>query len=93
MESVLALMIPILALMIPISAIMVHSPVGKAWARRLEQGTHPAAAAELAELKQRVLMLEAQISEQGQQVQQLQASSEFYRELIENPEAKRQITS
>lgn len=86
MIEALALLIPITALMIPITAILVHSPVGKAWARRLEAGSTPAAEAELATLRFRVSQLEAQQHEQTLRVQQLQESSDFYQQLLDSPD-------
>lgn len=87
MQALLALMIPILALMIPITAILVHSPLGKAFARRLEADTQGASQQELRDLRQRVLSLETQAAEQKAVINQLQESSEFYQKLLDKPPA------
>lgn len=82
----LAVLVPITALMIPIIAITVHSPIGKALAKRLETGAPPNTEAELNQLRQRVTELEMKLGEQDTQVRQLQENSEFYKQLLSSRE-------
>lgn len=91
--SDLGLLVPITALMIPIVAITVHSPIGRALARRLESGTSPAVEEELTSLRQRVNVLETRALEQNTQVQQLQESSEFYKQLLESREDQKRLSA
>ena len=72
----------LVALMIPIIGILIDSPVGRALARRLEgpQQIPPG----IADLAQRVQLLEGEVDDLNRSVQQLQEENQFLQRLLED---------
>lgn len=72
----------LVALMIPIIGILIDSPIGRALARRLEgpQQVPPA----LADIAQRVQLLEGEVDDLNRSVQQLQEENQFLQRLLED---------
>ena len=80
--SVIVLLV-LVALLIPILGIVVDSPIGRAFARRLEgpQETPPA----LTELAKKIELLEADVDDLTRSVQALQDENVFLQRLLEDP--------
>ncbi|HEY7027241.1 MAG TPA: hypothetical protein VH438_06525 [Gemmatimonadales bacterium] len=76
----------LVALMIPIIGILIDSPVGRALARRLEgpQQIPPG----IADLAQRVQLLEGEVDDLNRSVQQLQEENQFLQRLLEDGAAR-----
>ena len=72
----------LVALMIPIIGILIDSPIGRALARRVEgpQQIPPG----VADLAQRVQLLEGEIDDLNRSVQQLQEENQFLQRLLED---------
>jgi len=72
----------LVALMIPIIGILIDSPIGRALARRVEgpQQIPPG----LADLAQRVQLLEGEVDDLNRSVQQLQEENQFLQRLLED---------
>ena len=72
----------LVALMIPIIGILIDSPIGRALARRVEgpQQISPG----LADLAQRVQLLEGEVDDLNRSVQQLQEENQFLQRLLED---------
>jgi len=72
----------LVALMIPIIGILIDSPIGRALARRLEgpQQIPPG----VADLAQRVQLLEGEVDDLNRSVQQLQEENQFLQRLLED---------
>jgi hypothetical protein len=72
----------LVALMIPIIGILIDSPIGRALARRLEgpQQISPG----VADLAQRVQLLEGEVDDLNRSVQQLQEENQFLQRLLED---------
>lgn len=75
-------LILLVALMIPIIGILIDSPIGRALARRLE-GPERAPPA-VADLAQRVQLLEGEVDDLNRSVQQLQEENQFLQRLLED---------
>jgi hypothetical protein len=76
----------LVALMIPIIGILIDSPIGRALARRVEgpQQIPPG----LADLAQRVQLLEGEVDDLNRSVQQLQEENQFLQRLLEDSAAR-----
>jgi len=72
----------LVALMIPIIGILIDSPIGRALARRVEgpQQIPPG----VADLAQRVQLLEGEVDDLNRSVQQLQEENQFLQRLLED---------
>ena len=81
--SIIALIL-IVALLIPIMGIVVDSPIGRALARRLEgpQAAPPG----LADLAQKVDLLEAEVDDLARSMRTLQDENAFLHRLLESPQ-------
>ena len=80
--SVIALLL-FVALLIPIIGILVDSPIGRAWARRLEGPNQPSSG--VSELLKRVELLENEVDDLMRSVQTLQDENAFLQRLLEDP--------
>jgi len=81
-------LIILVALMIPVVGILVDSPIGRAFARRLE-GTDQAAP-DLGALTRKVDLLESEVEDLGRSVEQLREENQFLQRLIEDQPGPRQ---
>jgi TolA-binding protein len=72
----------LVALMIPIIGILIDSPIGRALARRVEgpQQIPPG----VADLAQRVQLLEGEVDDLNRSIQQLQEENQFLQRLLED---------
>ncbi len=71
----------LVALMIPILAIVLDAPV----LRNLLEARHRAEPGKLAELGEKVSLLEDQVEELGRAVETLKEENQFLHQLLENP--------
>lgn len=78
MPGFIALLIPLCALIVALSLIRKYVPTGKARVRQDEPSRSPAVTAELIDLHQRLLLLEAQQAAQQQQIQLLLETRDIY---------------
>ena len=69
-------------LFVPIMAILIDSPIGRAFARRVE-GPVDAAPPPLMELAKKVQLLEAEIDDLHRSVEALQEENQFVQKLLE----------
>ncbi len=74
-------LILLVALMIPIVGILVDSPIGRAVARRLEGGGE--VAPQLAELAQKVEVLEGEVEDLSRAIETLKEENQFFQRLLE----------
>lgn len=80
-------LIILVALMIPVVGILVDSPIGRAFARRLEgPGDTPPA---IGDLVRRVEALEGEVEEMSRSVDQLREENQFLQRLLEDQPASR----
>jgi len=68
--------------MIPVVGILVDSPIGRAFARRLEGP--PDVPPVLGDLARRVELLEGEVEEMGRSVDQLREENQFLQRLLED---------
>jgi hypothetical protein len=76
------------ALMIPVVGILVDSPIGRAFARRLEGTDQPTP--DLGALTRKVDLLEGEVEDLGRSVEQLREENQFLQRLIEDQSGQRQ---
>jgi len=82
-------LIILVALMIPVVGILVDSPIGRAFARRLEGPE--AVPPDLAALSRRVELLEGEVDDLGRSVEQLREENQFLQRLLEDQASHRPI--
>ena len=70
-------------LLVPIMAILVDSPIGRAFARRLE-GPTEAAPPPLVELARKVQLMESELDDLRNSVEALQEENQFLQNLLES---------
>lgn len=80
-------LIILVALMIPVVGILVDSPIGRAFARRLEGPE--AVPPDLAALARRVELLEGEVDDLGRSVDQLREENQFLQRLLEDQASHR----
>jgi hypothetical protein len=80
----------IVALLIPVAAILVDSPLGKSFARRMEErrgdGQGPP---ELRDVKRKVEMLETEVEDLNRSVAGMREELQFMQRLLEDPRRKK----
>ena len=84
----------IVALMIPIAAILVDSPLGKSFARRMDEGRAGGRGdgegpAELRDVKRKVELLETELEDLNRSVAGMKEELQFMQRLLEDPRRKK----
>jgi len=84
----------IVALMIPVAAILVDSPLGKSFARRMEEGrggggADGQGAPELRDMKRKVEVLETEVEDLNRSVAGMREELQFMQRLLEDPRRKK----
>ena len=82
----------IVALMIPIAAILVDSPLGKSFARRMDEGRgdgQGGSPSELRDVKRKVEMLETEVEDLNRSVSGMKEELQFLQRLLEDPRRKK----
>jgi hypothetical protein len=80
----------IVALLIPIAAILVDSPLGKSFARRMDEGRGDGQSPpELRDVKRKVEMLETELEDLNRSVAGMKEELQFMQRLLEDPHRKK----
>jgi len=87
----------IVALLIPVAAILVDSPLGRSFARRMDEGRGGAGgaggegqgSAELRDVKRKVEMLETELEDLNRSVAGMKEELQFLQRLLEDPRRKK----
>jgi len=86
----------IVALLIPVAAILVDSPLGKSFARRMEEGRGGGGgggdgqgAPELRDMKRKVEVLETEVEDLNRSVAGMREELQFMQRLLEDPRRKK----
>jgi len=82
----------IVALLIPVAAILVDSPLGKSFARRMDEGRAGGdgqATPELRDMKRKVELLETEVEDLNRTVTGLREEVQFVQRLLEDPRRKK----
>ena len=84
----------LVALMIPITAILLDSPLGRSFARRLDQGDGGGAGsgAGVRKLEQRVEALETDLEDLNRSIAGMREELQFVQRLLEDPGKKKRPT-
>ncbi len=88
----------IVALLIPVAAILVDSPLGKSFARRMEEGRGGGGGGgggdgqgppELRDMKRKVDLLETEVEDLNRSVAGMREELQFLQRLLEDPRRKK----
>ena len=80
----------IVALLIPVAAILVDSPLGKSFARRMEEGGGDGQGPpELRDMKRKVEVLETELEDLHRSVAGMREELQFMQRLLEDPHRKK----
>ena len=82
----------IVALLIPVAAILVDSPLGKSFARRMEEGRGGGdghGPPELRDMKRKVEVLETEVEDLNRSVAGMREELQFMQRLLEDPHRKK----
>ena len=84
----------IVALLIPVAAILVDSPLGKSFARRMEEGRGGGGRdgqgpPELGDVKRKVELLETEVEDLNRSVAGMREELQFMQRLLEDPRRKK----
>ena len=80
----------IVALLIPVAAILVDSPLGKSFARRMDEGRGDGPGApELRDMKRKVDLLETELEDLNRSVAGMREELQFMQRLLEDPRRKK----
>jgi hypothetical protein len=82
----------IVALLIPVAAILVDSPLGKSFARRLDEsrgGGDGQGMPELRDVKRKVEVLETELEDLNRSVAGMREELQFMQRLLEDPHRKK----
>jgi hypothetical protein len=82
----------IVALLIPVAAILVDSPLGKSFARRMDEsrgGSDGHGPSELREVKRKVELLETELEDLNRSVAGMKEELQFMQRLLEDPHRKK----
>jgi len=82
----------IVALLIPVAAILVDSPLGKSFARRMDEGRADGTAGgppELREMKRKVELLETEVEDLNRSIAGMREEVQFMQRLLEDPHRKK----
>jgi len=84
----------IVALLIPVAAILVDSPLGKSFARRMEEGRGGGGGdgqgpPELRDVKRKVDLLETEVEDLNRSVAGMREELQFMQRLLEDPHRKK----
>ena len=87
----------IVALLIPVAAILVDSPLGKSFARRMEEGRGGGGGGggdgqgppELRDMKRKVEVLETEVEDLNRSVAGMREELQFLQRLLEDPRRKK----
>jgi len=80
----------IVALLIPVAAILVDSPLGKSFARRMDEGRGDGQGApELRDVKRKVELLETELEDLNRSVAGMREELQFMQRLLEDPRRKK----
>jgi hypothetical protein len=82
----------IAALMIPVVAILVDSPLGKSFARRMDEargGSDRQGPTELRDVKRKVELLETELEDLNRSVAGMREELQFVQRLLEDPRRKK----
>src|SRR2546422_2026723 len=87
----------IVALLIPVAAILVDSPLGKSFARRMEEGRWGGGGGggdgqgppELRDMKRKVDLLETEVEDLNRAVAGMREELQFLQRLLEDPRRKK----
>ena len=82
----------IVALLIPVAAILVDSPLGKSFARRMDEGRGDGpggSVSELREMKRKVELLETEVEDLNRTIAGMKDEVQFMQRLLEDPHRKK----
>ncbi len=82
----------IVALLIPVAAILVDSPLGKSFARRMDEGRGDGQGGglpELREMKRKVELLETEVEDLSRTIAGMRDEVQFMQRLLEDPHRKK----
>jgi len=81
----------IVALLIPVAAILVDSPLGKSFARRMDEGRGGTGGSppELREMKRKVELLETEVEDLNRTIAGMRDEVQFMQRLLEDPHRKK----
>lgn len=82
----------IVALLIPVAAILVDSPLGKSFARRMDEGRGDGQGGgmpELREMKRKVELLETEVDDLNRTIAGMREEVQFMQRLLEDPHRKK----